>query len=266
MMKSCISIGLVLAFLAGAGRAADTNQIAALALLAAVSNAGNPPQAGPVPTNKPAWESSVSFGLTLTKGNSDTLLANGALNMHRNNPTNEWTFEADATYGENNSLENNETLHGFGQYNHLFSERWYGYLRVDALHDGIADVKYRITLSPGAGYYFIRTKATLLAGESGPGVVYERLDGENHLYMTPRLAERFEQKFDNHARIWQKAEFLPQVDRWGNFLAYAELGAEAMLTKQLNLRTVVQDSYANEPAPVRKDNDLKLISGLVYRF
>ena len=265
-MKSNLLIISVLMVMAVPIRAASTNQIAALARLAAISNAGNPPQASPIATNKPAWESRLSFGLTLTRGNSDTLLANSTFTTHRNNPTNEWTFGADAAYGKNNSVENNETLHGFGQYNHLFNERWYGYLRADALHDGISEVKYRVTFSPGAGYYFIRTKATLLAGEVGPGVIFERLDGEDHTYMTSRFAERFEHKFASQARLWQRAEVLPQVDRWGNFLANAELGAEAALTKQLNLRTVVQDSYANEPAPGRRDNDVQLISGLVYRF
>src|SRR6266568_671120 len=72
-MKSNSLIAFVLMAAVVSSRAADTNQIAALAFLAAVSNAGNPPQPGPVATNKPAWESSISFGLTLNRGNSDTL-------------------------------------------------------------------------------------------------------------------------------------------------------------------------------------------------
>jgi putative salt-induced outer membrane protein len=217
-------------------------------------------------TNKPVWESAVTFGVTLTSGNSDTLLATSTFATHRNNPTNEWMFGADASYGENNAVKSAEILHGFGQYNHLFTERWFGYLRADGLHDGISDVRYRVTLSPGAGYYFIKTKATFLAGEAGPGVVFEKLDGENKTYLTPRLAERFEHKMDDHTRIWQNLEFLPQADKPDNFLVNAEVGVEAALTKKLSLRTVVDDTYANIPAPGRKNNDVKLISGLAYKF
>ena len=61
-------------------------------------------------------------------------------------------------------------------------------------------------------------------------------------------------------------EFLPQVDRPDNFLVNTEVGAEAALTKRLSLRTVVQDNFANDPAPGRKDNDVKLVSGLAYKF
>lgn len=254
-------------------RAEDTSKLAladyeAMVAVNSVAKAGDAAATQPVvvSTNKPAWESSVAFGVTLTSGNSDTLLANTTFTTHRNNPTNEWLFGADASYGENNSVKNAETLHGFGQYNHLFTERWFGYVRADGLHDSIAEIKYRFTLSPGVGYYFIKTKATRLAGEMGPGVVFEKLDGERKTYFTPRLAERFDHKMDDHTHYWQTLEFLPQVDKPDNFLINAEVGVEAALTKRLSLRTVVDDCYANVPAPGRRDNDVKLISGLAYKF
>jgi len=278
-MKKYIVLLFVLAVLTTCGRAGDTNQTvtvstnkpandcnAALALLAAAAKATSAAPGAVIPTNKRAWESTVAFGLTLTSGNSESVLATGSFRTHRNNPTNEWTLGLEGSYGENNAVENNETLHGFAQYNHLFGERWYGYTRADALHDGIADVTYRFTFSPGAGYYFVKNKQTSLAGEFGPAVLYEKLDDEYHTYPTLRLAERFEHKMDEHTRFWQNVEFLPQVDQPDNFLVNAEVGAEAALTKRLSLRTVVQDNYANIPAPGRKDNDVKLISGLAYKF
>jgi len=271
-MKKYILTALLLLTGAVCADAGDTNgflrSAEALAIADQVARAGDA-AATPIvaaPTNKPAWESAITFGVTLTSGNSDTLLANTTFSTHRINPTNEWLFGADASYGENNAVKSAEILHGFGQYNHLFTPRWFGYARADGLHDGISDVKYRVTLSPGAGYYFIKTKATMLAGEAGPGVVFERLDGENKTYLTPRLAERFEHKMDDHTRVWQSVEFMLQVDNPDNFLVNAEVGVEAALTKKLSLRTVVDDSYANIPAPSRKSNDVKLISGLAYKF
>jgi len=236
-------------------------------MMAAVADTADPAaQLAAVPTNGSPWQSTLSFGATLTSGNSDTLLADAALNTHRTNPTNEWLFGAEAAYGKNNSVENTETLHGFGQYDHLFTPRWFGYARADALHDGIADVKYRVTLSPGVGYYFVKNKATSLAGEAGPGAVFERLDGHEDLYSTPRAAGRFEHKWDEHTRLWGNVEYLPQINDPVNFLVNAEVGLEAALTKRLSLRTVLQDYYANIPAPGRKDNDLRLVSGLAFKF
>jgi putative salt-induced outer membrane protein len=219
-----------------------------------------------VPTNKPVWESSLSAGFSLTKGNSDTLLTTGAFKTRRQAAKNEFMFGLDGAYGESDSVKNNETLHGVSQYNRLFTERFYGYLNAEGLHDGIADLQYRFTFSPGAGYYFVKTTNTIFAGEFGPGLITQRLGGVDTTYSSLRLAERFEHKVNDGARIWQKAEILPQVDKLNNYLVNAEVGAEALFTKTLSLRITVLDNYVNEPAPGRKDNDVKLISGVVYRF
>ena len=64
----------------------------------------------------------------------------------------------------------------------------------------------------------------------------------------------------------QRAEILPQVNKFDNFLVNAEVGAEALFTKTLSLRISVLDNFVNEPAPGRKDNDVKLISGVAYKF
>ena len=235
-------------------------------ILTAAAHAANGGTNSMAKANQLLWESSVSVGLTLTSGNSDTVLADTAFKTHRNNPTNELTLSLEGAYGENQSVKNDEMLHGFSQYNHLFTDRIFGYLRADGFHDGIADITYRVTASPGVGYYFIKSKATTLAGEAGPGVVFERLDGETVNYLTPRLAGRFEHKWDDHTRGWANAEFLQQLDENNNFLINAEVGAEAALTRHVSLRTVLQDNFANVPAPGRRDNDLRLVSGLTYKF
>jgi putative salt-induced outer membrane protein len=247
-MKRRIFAVLVLAVLAMSGGAGDTNQIAV------------------VSTNQPAWESSISAGLSLTKGNSDTLLTTAAFKTSKKTPANEFMFGVDGSYGENDSVKNNETLHGVGQYNHLFGEHFYGFFNLEGLHDGIADLQYRFTFSPGAGYYFLKATNTTLAGEFGPSFITQRLGEVDTTYATLRLAERFEHKLNNGARVWERAEFLPQVNKLENFLVNAEIGAEAALTKTFSLRVTLQDNFVNQPAPGRKKNDVKLISSVVYKF
>ena len=85
-------------------------------------------------------------------------------------------------------------------------------------------------------------------------------------YASLRLAERFEHKLNNGSRVWEKAEILPQVNKFENFLVNAEVGAEAALTKTFSLRVTLQDNFVNQPAPGRRDNDVKLISSVVYKF
>lgn len=220
----------------------------------------------PAPEKKPGWDTSAALGFTLTRGNSDTLLFTGNIVTGKKWDENEARLGADATYGENDGDKNAESLHGFGQYNRLFSERMFGYLRLDALHDAVADVEYRFTLSPGAGYYFIKEENTKLSGEVGPAFVYEKQGDETTGYFTARLAERFDQKLSDRAKIWQSLEVLPQVDDLDNCIVNAEIGIETSLTAKLSLRTYLQDTYDNQPAEGRQKNDLKLVTALAYKF
>ena len=220
----------------------------------------------PTPMTAPAWDTSAALGLTVTRGNSDTLLFTGNILTGKKWDQNELAFGADATYAENNSVKNAESFHGFGQYNRLFTERLYGYMRLDALHDAIADIEYRLTLSPGAGYYFIKNESTKLSGEVGPGFIYEKQGDDSRGYVTLRLAERFDHKVNDRVKIWQSVEILPQVDNFSNYIVNAELGVETSLTTKLSLRTYLQDTYDNEPAPGREKNDLKLVAAVAYKF
>ena len=140
-----------------------TAAISLLFCTAVPSRSQNPPPAEPP---KPAWQGSAAAGLTLTRGNSETLMATLAATVGKKWKWDELSFGADATYGTTKDQTTDETTrtadayHGYGQYNRLFTERLYGYARAEGLYDGIADIKYRVTLSPGVGYYLIKAKTT----------------------------------------------------------------------------------------------------------
>lgn len=214
----------------------------------------------------PEWESSAAAGLTITQGNSDTVMATAQILSQKKWDQHEIRLGADATYGEIEEVKSTEGLHGFGQYNRLFTERAYGFLRLDALHDAIADIDYRFTFAPGAGYYFIKNERTAFSGEAGPAFIYEKQGGESTGYITARLAERFEHKFNENVRLWQFAEFLPQVDDFNNFLINAEIGVESKLTEKLSMKVFAVDNFDNEPAEGREENDLKVVTALAYTF
>jgi len=236
--------------------------IAALASLAVCAISA---QAADEPAKK-IWEHSVSLGLTLTKGNSDTLLGTANWLSQAKWDKNELRLGADGAYGENDSKRNTQTAHAFAQYNRLFTERFFGYLRVDGHHDDIADIDYRVVLSPGAGYYFIKNEKTQLSGEVGPGWVFEKKGGVSDDYFTIRFAERFEHKFNDRVRVWQSVEYLPQVEEWSDYIINAEVGLETMMSKMLSLRAYLQDSYVSNPAAGRDRNDLKLVTAIAFKF
>ncbi len=246
-----------------------TKTIIATSLAAAgtLAQAADPaPAPAPAEPKKSTWESSAGVGLTLTKGNSDTLTATANLMTAKKWSRNELSMGVDATYGEDSGEKNADTAHAFIQYNRLFTERFYGYGRIEGLYDDIADIDYRVPLSAGVGYYFIKNDKTLLSAEVGPGYVFEKVAGDEDDYATLRLAQKFEHKLTPTTRIWESAEVVPQVDNFENYVVTAEIGIETSISKNLNLRTYLQDIYRSEPAPGRDNNDLKLVAGVQYKF
>lgn len=239
-------------------------------LLAAQSASAQAP--APEPEKPKGWESSAAAGLTLTKGNSESWLATLTINSARKWKTDEVLLGAGLGFGENKDVDTGvrtktqDYLMGFGQWNHLFTERLYGGVRVDGLHDSVADLEYRFKLSPIVGYYFIKEKRTSLSGEAGPSFVYEKKGGDSKGYVGLRFAERFEHQFNDRARIWQMAEYIPQVDDFNNYLVNLEVGVSTKITESIGLRAVFQDNYVNKPAPGRRSNDIKLIAGVDYTF
>lgn len=234
---------------------------------------------------KPKWETSAGFALTYARGNTENLLFVVNLDTSRKWEKNEIALGASGGYGESQvtttdaagnitreTQKNTDFARAYGQYNRLFSDKLYGYVNAKGLHDDIANVMYRATLSPGVGYYFIKKKQTTLDVEIGPGYVWERKydevrnDYDNNDYATIRFGQKFQHKFGDRARVWESLEYLPQITDFGRFILNFEVGAEADLTKKLAIRVVCQDTYDSDPAPGRKNNDIKILTGIQYKF
>lgn len=96
--------------------------------------------------------------------------------------------------------------------------------------------------------------------------MFEKLGGVEKTYLGVRVGERFEHKFNDRAKMWQSADFTPQVDRFGKYVLNFELGVDAAITSALSLRSVLQDVYDSKPAPGRKNNDIRLVTGMAYKF
>jgi putative salt-induced outer membrane protein YdiY len=215
-----------------------------------------------------AWSTSATFALTVTGGNTKTLLTTVDFNTQRKSADNEFLFDLNGTYGENNNVKNAEQLDGTGQYNRLATERLYYGIKLDGFHDGIAGIDYRFTVSPLAGYYLVKSPSTSLGLEIGPGYAYQRSEGSDttQSHATLRGGERFEHKINGTTKVWQDAEILPEISDFGNFYADGEVGINTAITKHASLTSYIQDSYYSVPTGGRLHNDIKLVTGITYKF
>jgi len=215
---------------------------------------------------KPKWETTAGLGASVTQGNSDTLLFTANVLALRKWTGGEFSAGLDSGYGKADGDQNVGYVRGFGQYNYLFTERFYGFVRAEGLHDSIADIAYRVPISAGAGYYLIKNDKVTLSAEVGPGYVFEKVGGDSREYATVRFGEKFTWKLSETARVWQSFEYQPKIDEWTEYFVSGELGIGAAVTKNMELRLTLQDWYVSNPAPGRESNDLKLIAGVNYKF
>jgi putative salt-induced outer membrane protein YdiY len=217
------------------------------------------------------WHGNVAFGLSLARGNSDTFLMNASALAAREWNQNELKFGADGQYGLNNWGQSNQTqsadsVHGFADYKRLITDRFYGDLNVDGTHDDLADLRYRLIVGPAIGYYFIKSDATKVNGEIGPSFIDEKLGSNTLSYVTMRVTEHAEHAFNKGSKIWEQVDYLPQVDDFNNYLVNTEVGAEAALNTRLSLRIVAKDQFNSQPAAGRKENDITLVSAVVFKY
>jgi putative salt-induced outer membrane protein YdiY len=273
--KSLLLFGFVLALpaLAAAATATPTTTITTPTMLTPdqafqeLSQQSKNASLLPAPvTNHPSWSGSITLGASMERGNEDMVLVTGKVLAKRRSDVNEVSLDMDGMYGENDSVKNSESLHGYGQINHLWTQHWYGFFREDGLHDGMEDLDYRFTTSPGVGYYLLRQTNVAFAVEAGPSLVGQRMGDNDETYAGCRLATRAEYKLNATTRFWETTEVISQMDAPDNNFFNVEVGVEATLAKNFALQLSLQDSYCNEAAEGYKNNDVRLISGVSYKF
>ena len=220
---------------------------------------------------KTAWHGDVALGLSVTQGNSKTMTSHGSATAVKLLTDDEFRLGIDGTYsldnfGATNETANAENLHGVADYKHLFTDRFYGNLHLDAYHDDVASIQNREIVGPAAGYYFIKTDATKLNGEVGGSYEHLRQSHSDANFATLRVGERAERALGKPAKWWESVNYYPKVDDFSQYLLVCETGVEAALNSRLMLRVVFQDNYNSKPASGKVPNDLAIISSLVWKY
>jgi putative salt-induced outer membrane protein YdiY len=224
------------------------------------------------PTGTNFWDTSAAAALALTRGNSENFLVTLSLDTKRKWESDEVGAGISAGFGESTAndvyTKNTEFVQGYGQWNHLFTPRFYAGLRADGQYDGIAGIDYRFKVTPLVGYYFIKNDKMALSAEVGPSGVFEHLSGlEPKQYAAIRFSETFEYKITAGTKVWETLSYIPQIDEWvDNYLLNFEAGIDTAINSHFSLRVVFQDMYASQPAAGKKQNDMRLLAGASYKF
>jgi putative salt-induced outer membrane protein YdiY len=234
---------------------------------------GAPKKAAPVacdaPPKDPAvWDKAITAGYNYTDGNSKTASLNLNGKVMRDYEGEAWRFEADYNYGNAAADTNSpreltkQNARALGDYKHTLDSVFFAGSNVSFAWDEIANLDYRVILSPNLGAYLVKNDITTFSLEAGPSYVWEKLGGEDDNFAAARIADRFVWHISEAALLYQSAEYLVAFDDSADYIVNAEVGIEAPLSSSVNLVLSVRDYYINQPAEDRERNDVYTITGL----
>ncbi len=213
-----------------------------------------------------AKENSIALGLTLTDGNSDTMMGNISLLSTRNRDEHNLRLGLDYTYGEDQDEKTTDNAKAVAEYRYLLSERAYAFGTLSVLYDDIADIDYRAVLAAGPGYYLMKDENVTLGVEAGPAYIHEKVGGEENDDLALRVGQRYDRTLSATAKCWQALEYLPVVDDFEDYLMNFEIGVEAAINSSASIRLVVKNAYDSTPAEDREKSDTTVIGALAYQL
>jgi len=212
---------------------------------------------------------SLSAGLSLTRGNSDTENFNLAFNFaQRLDDRN--VAKYDAFYlraKENGALTVDRAAFG-ARDEFAVSPLTFAFADAHYLRDHFKEIEYLITPTVGAGRHLIKQTDFDLSVEGGVGVAVEKdIDRPKTTSGALQAKQLLTWKFSPTATVGETAAGLWKMNDVGDALYHADLSIASDLTAHSQLKLAVMDDYKTRPpAPGIKKNDVSLIAAVVMKF
>lgn len=213
------------------------------------------------------WNTTLSVGGSLTRGNSDTLVANGRLATEKLVGDDLFNASLEGAYGEAEETREDGSKHDETNvdnsklslgYKHRF-DGFFAFADAFLLTDDIAEIDYRGMPSVGLGTFLVDNETFRLTAKAGVGYLWEKVDGVKDDYATYVFGERGVYTVSETSSIWEEATYIGSWEDSDDYLVTAEVGADAAMSTNLKLGVVLKYTYDNTPASGCERDDLALV-------
>lgn len=212
---------------------------------------------------------SLSAGLSLTRGNSDTKNFNVAFDFaQRIDPKNVLKYNAFYLRADQNgTLTVDRTSFG-ARDEYTVSPLTYAFGDLHYLRDKFKEIDYLITPTVGVGQHLIKQADFDLSVEGGVGLALEKDSGFSKSSSGALQArQNLSWKFSPTATLGETASGLWKMNHIGDALYHFEASLAGDLTARSQLKLSAMDDYKTRP-PVAgiKKNDISIIAAIVMKF
>ena len=228
------------------------------------------------------WSGLLDTGLSLTRGNSESLTYNLSGKAARVTDRDKISVYTTAIYTDStvNGI-NSTTAHAIrggirGDLN--VSDKLFVFGFTDFEYDQFQDLDLRNVVGGGLGYHVINTKATtfdVFAGGSYDQDFFGAVAATATIPATPAitrktgevvLGETFNAKINNRTTITQQFSVYPNLSDTGTYRFQFDTTAATKLKGWLSWQVTYSDRYLRNPLPGFKTNDLLLSTGVRLTF
>ena len=210
------------------------------------------------------WEVTGAAGLGLSRGNQDTLNASAQFLATYLKDADEAIFCLDYTYGEDGSITTVNNVHGLAAYNRTLAGPFYAGTLAEAWYDEIADLDYRFSVMPTAGFYLIKNDTTVLALEGSAGYVWEEQDSISRGYAGFRLGQRFSHTTAGGIKLTESISWMPEFEDTDNWLLVAQAGFAVPVSTHWAVGVSGRYTIDNTPAAGLEKDDLAVLATVSY--
>jgi putative salt-induced outer membrane protein YdiY len=234
--------------------------------------AAPPPCVCPCPCPEPPpppLQGSLSAGLSITSGNTDTSAFNLAFNLVYD-PKTHGVFKADAFYlrSTTNGDATTDKAAASLRYEYALTDRIYAFAQGGYQRDKFKNVVYLFTPMAGGGYYVVKQKNLELSADVSVGGAFEKDSGYDPSNSGAfSVSQGFLWKISPLATFTEKASGLWKTSDVSDAFYHFEMSLAASITKASELKIMYLVDTKNRPNPdTLKKTDTALIAAFVYKF
>ena len=212
------------------------------------------------------WTQLAAAGVSMNSGNNDNLLATATYNATFRDTEREFFLNLGGSYGEVENNVSQQEARISAQYNQLLSDRLFVGGMAPLTHNTIAGVDYRFIPTAVLGAYLVKTDATKISVEAGPGYLFEKTNDGSDSYLNVYAAQRATIALSDTISLGESVSYAADASSLDSYILSANLFVDFYITDSLAIRAAVTDTYDSTPVSGQQENDFSLTTGIAIQF
>lgn len=217
------------------------------------------------------WTGAAEFGLSLARGNSDTLTFTAGADAVRATRRDKTTVYANALRSTNRVASVRQTTASAvrfgGRYDINLSRKSFAFGFGDVEYNRFQKVEPRLVLGGGVGRNVIKNERTVFDVFAGGGSNQEFFtDGTRRRTAEVLIGEELTRRINRASLLKQRFVVFPNLSETGEFRAVFDLSLVTNLSSRLSWYVTVGNRYVSNPLPDTQKNDLLLTTGIRATF